>query len=137
MFTPLSDRVLIKPDAGPSVSQAGLHLVQDRVPEQCGTVVAVGRGRHPLKDVAFDLAAKLDRCVNGAYLSFIAVDVINDAAQMLRDLTGKEPDVKVGDYVIFSTHVGHEIYVNHGHDRYLLMRESDILAVVDPEGTPV
>ena len=126
MFTPLSDRVLIKPDAGPTQTASGLHVVHERVPEQTGTVVAVGRARHPLKDVAFNLARKLEM--------HSLDDLGHDAAQLLRDLTGQEPDVKVGDYVIFSTHVGHEIHVNHGHDRYLLMRESDILAVVE-EGT--
>ena len=129
MFTPLSDRVLIKPDAGPTQTASGLHIVHERVPEQTGTVVAVGRARHPLKDVAFDLARKLE-----THSLNTLDDLARDAAHMLRNLTGKEPDVKVGDYVIFSTHVGHEIHVNHGADRYLLMRESDILAVVE-EGT--
>lgn len=124
-FQPLADRVLIRPDAQPTMTESGLHLAEQWKPEQTGTVVAVGRGRHPFKDEAFSLAHKLD-CIGD--------EIACDAAQMLRDLTGKEPEVKVGDAVIFSWQAGQELIVNHGQERYVLMRESDILAVV--EGTP-
>ncbi len=128
MLAPLGDRVLIKPDVQPSFTASGLEIIQDKQPEQRGTVVAVGRARHPLKDVAFDLADKLEKqawAANGSpYLSL-------DAAKLLRDCTGREPEVKIGDDVIFSWQVGQELWVNHGQERYLLMREADILAVVE------
>lgn len=41
MLTPLTDRVLIKPDVAPDVTDSGLHLVQDAPPENAGVVVAV------------------------------------------------------------------------------------------------
>lgn len=40
-------------------------------------------------------------------------------------------DVKPGDAVVFSWQVGQEITVNHGEERYLLMRQSDILCVLE------
>ena len=53
------------------------------------------------------------------------------AAQLLRELTGREPEVSVGDAVIFSWNVGQEIWIADGEERYLLMREADILAVIE------
>lgn len=40
--------------------------------------------------------------------------------------------VQVGEFVIFPWAVGYEVFVDDG-DRYLMMREGDILAVVEPE----
>ena len=39
-------------------------------------------------------------------------------------------DVAPGDYVVFSWQVGQELWINHGEDRLLILREADILAVV-------
>lgn len=41
-LTPLSDRVLIRPDSAPTMTASGLHLAEHWKPEQTGTVVAVG-----------------------------------------------------------------------------------------------
>lgn len=43
----------------------------------------------------------------------------------------KVSSVKVGDHVIFSWQVGQEITLNLGEARYLLMRESDLMAVIE------
>jgi co-chaperonin GroES (HSP10) len=40
-------------------------------------------------------------------------------------------DVKPGDYVVFSWAVGQELWVNHAQTRLLILKESDILAVVE------
>jgi chaperonin GroES len=40
VLNPLGDRVLIKPDIPPDMTDSGLHLVQDWKPENCGEVVA-------------------------------------------------------------------------------------------------
>jgi co-chaperonin GroES (HSP10) len=50
---------------------------------------------------------------------------------LLRDLVRKEPSVKVGDTVLFSWASGQEITVDDGKETYLLMRESDLLAVLE------
>lgn len=41
-LTPLSDRVLIRPKARPTMTESGLHLSEHWKPEQMGTVVAIG-----------------------------------------------------------------------------------------------
>ena len=130
---PLSDRVLIVPDVAPTVTESGIELVQHWVVEQTGTVVATGCARHPLKDVAFDLAQMVEKIASGMWrgggYSYSAAESVKDAAQMLRDLTGREPELKVGDKVIFSPYVGQEVRIDG--TRYVVMREADVLAVMD------
>lgn len=83
---PLRDRVLIKPDAPPTMTTSGLHLSEHAKPEQMGTVAAIG----PLVK-----------------------------------------SVEVGETVTFSWQVGQEIRLEEENERYFLMREDDILAVVE------
>ena len=121
-LTPLADRVLIQPDSTETVSASGIVLVENSPIEQTGVVVSTGCARHPLKEVAEDLARRL---LNRPGFD----DLTQDAAQMLRDLTGREPELKVGDRVVFSPYVGQEIVI--GEERYLVMREADVLAVLE------
>jgi co-chaperonin GroES (HSP10) len=119
---PIQDRILIKPEIPPNVTESGLIIQEDRKPEQTGTVIAVGPCSHPRKAEAEECAADLElrygpECEAGA--------------ELLRDLVRKEPEVKVGDYVVFSWTSGQEIWIEDGAERYLLMRESDILCVVE------
>jgi chaperonin GroES len=126
-FRPLGDRVLIRPEKPSDISEGGIHLVEARKPDECGEVVAVGESRHPRKEDAEDVAARLN-----AFECFENGDeVINEAADLLRDLVRKEPSVKVGDTVLFSWASGQEITVDDGKETYLLMRESDLLAVLE------
>lgn len=129
-MTPLADRVLIKPTEQPKMTASGLHLSEDWKPEQTGTIVATGVCAHPQKQDADDLARKLDTMSLSAYPDFHK-ERLQAAATMLRGLTAREPEVQIGDTVIFSWNVGQEIWVNDGDERYLLMRESDILAVIE------
>jgi co-chaperonin GroES (HSP10) len=137
ILTPLSDRVLIKPTAAPTETASGLQLVEHWKPEQTGTVVAVGASVHPRKAEATDLAMDLFQG-SDVEMNFIGPlhQTMRKAAQLLRDLTAKTPEVAVGDAVIFSWSAGHEIWVNDGDERYLLLREADILAVIEPEKEP-
>lgn len=123
MLRPLGDRVLIKPEPNPEQTESGLWLSEHRKPEEAGTVVAVGTSVHPRKAEAEDAARQLDE-----------YDLGTDAAALLRDLVRREPAVTVGDYVLFSWAAGQELTLED--ERYLLLRESDILCVVDPEGVP-
>lgn len=127
MIRPLGDRVLIKPEANPNTTESGLVLVEQKQPEQIGTVVSVGLCSHPLKAEAEALAEKLD----AVDLWAAGETVGSDAAHMLRDLVRRTPDVKVGDFVLFSWASGQELQIDD--ERYLLMRESDILAVYEGE----
>jgi len=52
--------------------------------------------------------------------------------KLLRDGSRAEMQVKVGDEVLFSTYAGTEVKIND--QEYLIMDESDILAVLDGEG---
>lgn len=128
ILRPLGDRVLIRPELPATTTDSGLHLAEHRKPEQTGTVVAVGSCPHPRREEAFALAGELN-AVNPDMVT--DEPIIAAAADLLCNLVRKEPDVKVGDYVVFSWTAGQEIWVEHGEERYLLMRESDILAVVD------
>lgn len=46
-----------------------------------------------------------------------------------RDNNGKEPNVKVGDYILFSQYAGTES--EYEGDEFLSMKETDIFAVVN------
>lgn len=124
---PLGDRVLIKPELPPTVTESGIHLAEERKPEQTGTVVAVGPCTHPRKAETLAVAARL-RALD---LSPEVGETVDEAILLLAELVAREPQVCVGDYVVFSWTAGQEIWVEDGEARYLLMRESDILCVVE------
>jgi co-chaperonin GroES (HSP10) len=124
-LAPLGDRVLIQPDQVKAQTESGLHLIEHWPDEVSGVVAAVGRARHPRKAEAFELADIVERgCEHRG-----SVCSVCDSAQMLRDLTGREPSVSVGDRVIFSRAAGQEITIDD--TRYFLMREADLLAVLE------
>lgn len=125
---PIKDRVLIKPLIPPTVTDSGIILMEQPKPEQTGTVIAVGPCIHPRRAEALELSDKL---FTVAGLSERSDDLLMDASSLLTALVRKEPDVKVGDYVVFSYVAGQEIWINDHEERYLLMRESDILCVVE------
>jgi hypothetical protein len=92
-------------------------------------VLAVGYAPHWLRAEALDLAKRLR-----ALASRMTMDSpIEDAATMLEDLTRPAPLVQVGDRVVFSWMSGQELLLEG--ERYFLMNESDLLAVVSPTAT--
>jgi len=125
---PLKDRVLILPEPPIETTASGLILAEHRKPEQTGTVIAVGSMPHPRQQEAEDLALMLglDDCHDPACNRMEC-----RAGMLLRELVNHQPQVQVGDYVVFSWTAGQEIWVEDCEERYLLLRESDILAVVD------
>jgi len=142
---PLKDRVLILPEPPIETTASGLILAEHRKPEQTGTVIAVGSMPHPKRDEAEAIAQKVSRwagdwtknlpeslkCYGGTDDFGNSTNDLLDAASLLRELVNHQPQVQVGDYVVFSWTAGQEIWVEDGEERYLLLRESDILAVVD------
>lgn len=90
---PLSDRVVVQPDAAEEKTSGGI-ILPDTAQEkpQAGKIVAVGAGK------------------------------ISDNGELIK------PEVKVGDSVLYGKYSGNEITI--GKDEYLIMRESDILAIV-------
>jgi chaperonin GroES len=49
--------------------------------------------------------------------------------RLMDDGTRSKPEVKVGDRVVFLSYAGETVEV--GDDEFLLMRESDVLAVIE------
>lgn len=90
---PLSDRVVVQPDAAEEKTSGGI-ILPDTAQEkpQAGKIVAVGAGK------------------------------VSDNGELIK------PEVKVGDNVLYGKYSGNEISI--GKDEYLIMRESDILAIV-------
>jgi len=133
---PLKDRVLIRPEVPSDTTPSGLILAEHRKPEQTGTVVAVGSIEHPRRDEVLEIATALDEIFDqGIHLSLLKplTGESRSVTTILRELVNHQSAVAVGDYVIFSWNVGQEVWVEDGQERYLLMRESDILAVVEDE----
>ena len=114
---PLGDRVLIQPIPNPDQTASGLYLAEQPKPEESGTVVAVGPCEHPLRQAVADLA------------DWLSAHHSAEAAELVQSLVRPNPLVQVGDFVLFSWASGQEILIDD--ERYLLMRESDILAVCE------
>jgi len=129
MLKPLGDRILIKPIKNAEETASGLVLVEHRKPETMGEVVAVGFCAHPLK---LEVEALADLLGRRARASGLTESPEHDASEMLKTLVRREPSVKAGDTVIFSWTAGQDITLDDD-ERYLLMKESDILAVLEPE----
>ena len=129
---PLGDRVLIKPTPNPEQTESGLWLSEHRKPEESGTVIAVGTQAHPRKQDAEDLAQFLDTKLRSVCQCGLVDCWYCMGPALVRDIVRRGPIVQVGDVVLFSWAVGQEILIDD--ERYLLMRESDILAVC--EGFP-
>ena len=132
---PLGDRILIKPERQAEQTESGLWLSEHGKPEETGTVVAVGSCAHPLKheaeEVALELEERLGPSEYAASEQWITQLPDYRAVQLLRAATSREPSVKVGDYVIFSWTAGQRIQIDDSDEVYLMMREADILAVVE------
>lgn len=119
----LGDRVLIKPIENPTETASGLILAEHRKPETMGTVVAVGLQTHPLRADAEALAVQVEQDFPESGPAI---------AELLRCATQRTPDVHVGDTVIFSWTSGQEIFIDDEEPtRHLLMREADVLAVLE------
>jgi len=118
-FVPLSGRVLLEPMEPDRTTDAGLILVEDRKPETMGRVVAVAA--RPLADIRAAVTEKL-----GAATAPEAVSAYEAVLDLLAE---PESAVQVGDVVLFSWVSGQEILLDNA--RYLIMPESDILAVVE------
>lgn len=141
----LGDRVLIKPDVNsnaPEQNEGGIFLagslaaaVTGEDPTESvhrGTVIAVGRPIHPLKQEAEALAATLDRFQIWEDDDLpLASNLCADAAAMLRDLVRREPCVQVGDDVIYSHDAGQNITIDH--ETYVMLHEAELLGVLEPE----
>ena len=118
-FTPIRGRVLLEPLESDKPTESGLILVEDRKPETMGRVVAVAES--PFAAVRAEVAERLASSSSPERI---------DAYESVLDLLPAEVhEVTVGDVVLFSWASGQEIRLDDA--RYLIMPESDILAVVE------
>lgn len=122
-FVPLSGRVLLEPMEPDRTTESGLVLVEHRKPETMGRVVAVS---HAGDDRVTPLRACLSAC-RGVLENTDLVEQVDLLLEATAD--APEPAVSVGDVVLFSWVSGQEIMLDDA--RYLIMPESDILAVVE------
>lgn len=104
---PLSNRVVIVPDAPDEMSKGGIHIPDTikHIP-QMGTVTAVGPGFLPPEPMLLR--------------SFEPSDDVYHRMPMA---------VKEGDRVFFAKNAGTRIDIER--DTYILLREPDVLAVVE------
>jgi len=130
MLKPLGDRILIKPIKNAEETASGLVLVEHRKPETMGEVVAVGFCTHPLKAEADEAISDLG--VEAEVSIPSTAEWYASLASLIQRATARDPLVKPGDTVIFSWTAGQDITLDDD-ERYLLMKESDILAVLEPE----
>jgi co-chaperonin GroES (HSP10) len=122
---PLGDRVLIKPFAPPEQTESGLHLVEHKKPEQVGQVVAVGT---PSRDSQIEA---LNALVGWSDDRASGESDFEEAVKTLRAFIGAGPCCQVGDTVLFSWAAGQEIFLHDDDARYLLMKEDDLIAVLE------
>ena len=130
----LGSRVLIRPDVNtqaPVQTDSGVYLATSlaaaiagedpRVSLCRGTVVAVGRSRHPRQDEAERVA------------DILILLKLKKAANLMRDLVRPTPCVRIGDDVIYAPDAGQETAVDG--DPYVILREDELLAIIEPEHT--
>ena len=137
MLRPIGNRILIKPEANDEQTESGLILVEHKKPETMGTVIAVGPCPHPLKDEALEMADHLARWATlhdgdpEVRFDDLMDGILSESAFLLRRIVVREPLVKVGDLVVFPWTAGREVTLDDTGDRYLMMTEEDILAVIE------
>lgn len=146
MIKVLGDRVLVAlpPREDEMVSAGGIVLVKDpdrfQTPTR-GIVVALGEktGAVDLDDVRAVLAEWLDplcpkittatAAFNLQYISPFEARV--HVAQLIASMDPAPFDVQLGDCVIFPRSAGEEIH--DGEIDYVILREAEILGVVEPK----
>ena len=136
----LGNRVLVRPDLeanAPAKTDGGIYVARSLAAAVTGedqttnfsrgTVVAIGQLKHPLKDEAEDLAARVERYAASGKPAGQR-DVFTDAAHMLRDVVRRHPCVAVDDDVLFPLDAGQQITM--ASETYVILTEDELLAVV-------
>lgn len=137
MIRVIGDRVLVAlpPDPENTVTASGLVLVRDpdaaRTPTQ-GLVIELGEKSGTI-DLQVARQAVADALVP---LYGETMDTIEDAIDTaLSELKPAAFDVALGDCVLFPIGAGEEVHFEGV--RYVLLRESEIIGVVEPTETHV
>lgn len=123
-----ADRVLIEPAPAEEKTAAGI-IIPDTAKEkpQKGTVIAVGTGKqsYEILDLKITSTDKKGNKKEESKLSLLGENTINIIGTIKKD----DPmNVKVGDNVLYGKYAGTEITIDGNN--YLIMKESDIVAIV-------
>lgn len=139
---PLRDRVLIRPDEPEDMTESGLHVVEHRKPEQSGTVSAVSRS-HPQRDQIEraidwlrDHRGNIAAVLSNGYDDEAQCDFIDQLMLWLHELSGSAASVRRGERVVFSWTAGQELLMPDSGERYFMIKDSDLLAVIDDDDEP-
>lgn len=139
----LGERVFVKPDIAPEPPASALVVTdQQALSLTHGTVIAVGDGPElvgaAVSRAMRALFAEMDRYIlddqdGSGEVCAVVVTLKNRGKEILANYA---PDhlVMPGDRVVFSPDAGEQIHFRHD-DPLLVMRETDILAVIDPKET--
>lgn len=146
-FRVLGDRVLVRPDVNanaPVKTDAGIYVAKSLVAAVTGedatrsvhrgTVIAVGNPKHPLQHEAVTLAGTVEKYARMGETP-TREEAFVDAAHLLRDLVRRHPCCRVGDDILFSHDAGQELTLDG--ETYIILHESELLAIVEPEGAHV
>lgn len=136
MIRVVGDRVLVAlpPRVDETVSAGGIVLVKDPdklyTPSQ-GIVMQVGEkpGTVELDDVRTEIRSFIADQYGPGHRDVVR-NVGDDVDQLLSTMTPAPFDVQEGDCVIFPRSAGEEIHQD-GID-YVILRESDIIGIVEP-----
>ena len=137
-FTPLKHRILVEPDPAPTQTASGFFIPGgDDIAAMSGTVTKLGTG--PYRDLRIKAAAVayclniLDVAFQSASSGTEAIIVARDEMQRYMAREGdSQPDVKLGDRVLFAAEAGHEIVLDElTREAMILLAEDDILAVIE------
>lgn len=135
MIQPLANRVLIKPDAAPTVTESGLFIpdnaVQSKNFEMSGTVVRTGTGPASAHRVREAMIARFHKLIDEAFIDgALIADIPRQLRRELNNLAMQNvSEVQPGDHVAFPYTVGEVLEVDG--ERYLLMTEDQISAVLE------
>ena len=141
MIQPLANRVLVKPDPPPDVTDSGIVIPDNAQAskdfDMSGTVIRVGTGPASAHRVREAMIARFHKIVDDlfgvtefsdsgpVYVARRFHSALNDMAAM------NLSEVQVGDHVAFPYTAGTVLVVDG--ERYLLMNEDQIVAILDRE----
>ena len=154
LIRPTGSKVIVKPDVAPATSDGGLIVPESarRDPAMSGIVIAVGNGpasahlvrastiaacRVAVQRVADGVMAKNIQVGEWTERDSYSVAVVRDMIEAeltsrIRDVPDGFSEVSPGDRVCFSYTAGQHLIVDD--ERYLVMQEDDIVAVLDDKG---
>ena len=139
-LTVLGDRVFVRPDPV-AVSDTGIVIMDNqKVSLTHGTVVAVGEGPELVElaigRVVRAIHAECDRYIGNedmdSYVKAVMVALKGRIQEIAEAHSRADHLVLPGDRVLFAPDTGEELRMK-ADDPLLVMRESDILAVIEEE----